>query len=247
MRAHRSRPCPIPRGDSRLFAIALLRAAQHRGLNTDTLKAAVLTACLVHGQQQRSADGQPYVMHPLQVALLVCRWHAPEDDMLAAVLHDTAEDADVGPAEMLGALADLFGTGVAQRVSALTKNRLISCSEARSGDHVARLLEAAEDLGPGVLAIRLAGRLHNCITSAHFDAARLQRLQAHTLQHVVPLARRLQLPAVADFLSSPPSTWHSVPVLHFVPEMLRVQPAWFGDPVPMGRRPDEANAVALQC
>lgn len=76
--------CLIPRGASRLAAVALQRAARRSGIDTQRQLAAMLLACQVHRQQHRSADGQPYVVHPLQVALLVCRWGGSGDDVLAA-------------------------------------------------------------------------------------------------------------------------------------------------------------------
>lgn len=221
--------CLIPRGASRLFAVALQRDARQRGIDTQRLLAAMLLACQVHRHQQRSADGQPYVVHPLQVALLVSRWGGSVDDVLAAVLHDCAEDSIAGPRATLNHITDLFGPLVADRVAALTKNRGIADTDRRSDDHTDRLRQAAQVLGPGVLAIRLADRLHNAVTSAHFDTARLQRLHQHTQQQVAPLARALRLPALVAFLSGPPTHWHAVPAARFVPAMVALQRPWLGE------------------
>lgn len=231
--------CLIPRGASRLFAVALQRAARRAGINTDCLRAAMLLASHVHQQQQRSADGQPYLVHPLQVALLVCRWGGTADDVLAAVLHDCAEDSSAGPRATLNHITDLFGPPVAGRVAALTKDRGIADAEARTDDHTRRVRQAAQVFGPGVLAIRLADRLHNVVTSAHFDAGRLQRLHQHTRQQVVPLAQARQLPALAGFLAGQPAQWHAVPAPHFVPAMLALQRPWLGE---AGRAANEAAA-----
>jgi (p)ppGpp synthase/HD superfamily hydrolase len=166
------------------------------------------------------------VVHPLQVALVVCLWGGSEADVLAAVLHDTAEDGAAGVRATLGHIGDLFGDAVARRVSVLTKNRTIADPAARAQDHAARVLAALRDIGPGVAAIRLADRLHNCVTSAHLDAARLHALHAHTAQHLAPLAQRLQLPALAGFLGDAPGTWQAVAPAQFVPAMLALQPPW---------------------
>lgn len=123
--------CLIPRGAAGLFAVALQRDGRHRGMDTQRLLAAMLLACQGHRHQQRSADAQPYVVHPLQVALLVCRWGGTDDDVLAALLHDTAEDSSTGPRAMLNRVADLFGPPVAGRVAALTKDRGIANADAR--------------------------------------------------------------------------------------------------------------------
>ena len=231
--------CLIPRGVARLVAVTLQRDARRCGFDTHRLLAAMLLACQVHRHQQRSADAQPFVVHPLQAALLVCRWGGSPDDVLAAVLHDAAEDSTAGPRAMLNHIADLFGTPVAHRVAALTKNRGIADGGARDDDHARRLLLAVEALGPGVAAIRLADRLHNCVTSAHFEGARLQRLHRHTQQHLVPLARHLRLAAVAGFLAAQPTQWHTVAVPRFMPAMLALQPPWLGE---AGRAAQEAAA-----
>lgn len=221
-------PCLFPRGASRLLAVALQRDARRCGFDTHLLLAAMLLACQVHRHQQRSADGQPFVVHPLQVALLVCRWGGSSADVLAAVLHDAAEDSTAGPRATLNHITDLFGAAVAQRVAALTKNRGIVDAAARADDHTRRLLDAVQTFGPGVAAIRLADRLHNGVTSAHFDASHLQRLHLHTQRHVQPLAQRQHLVALADFLAAPPARWHAVPAHRFVSAMLALQRPWLG-------------------
>lgn len=231
--------CLIPRGAAGLFAVALQRDGRHRGMDTQRLLAAMLLACQGHRHQQRSADAQPYVVHPLQVALLVCRWGGTDDDVLAALLHDTAEDSSTGPRAMLNRVADLFGPPVAGRVAALTKDRGIANADARSDDHTRRLRQAAQDFGPGVLAVRLADRLLNVVTSAHFDTGRLQRLHLHTQQQVVPLAQALHLAALGAFLAGPPAQWHAVPSARFVPAVLALQRPWLGE---AGRATDEAAA-----
>jgi (p)ppGpp synthase/HD superfamily hydrolase len=231
--------CLIPRGAARPLAVALRRDARRMGMDANRLQAAVLLACQVHRHQQRSADGQPYVVHPLWVAWLVCRWGGATDDVLAALLHDTAEDGIAGPRATLNHIADLFGQAVAGRVAALTKNHGIADAEARAADHTDRLRHAARAFGSGVLAIRLADRLHNAVTSAHFDADRLQRLHLHTQHQVVPLARELHLSGLVAFLSGPPAQWHAVPVAGFVTAMLALQRPWLGM---AGRAADEAVA-----
>jgi hypothetical protein len=93
--------CLRPCSDVVLLAMALKRAAQQRGLDVRAITAAVVLAGHVHRHQRRSADGAPFLTHPLQVATLVCCWGGSTEDVVTAVLHDTAEDSLAGPQETL--------------------------------------------------------------------------------------------------------------------------------------------------
>ena len=85
--------CLVPPGDSRLLAVESQRACRKRGFNIDVTLTTTLLAYQVHRRQQRSVDGQFYVVHPLQVAVLVCWWGGSQQDLLAALPHDAAEDS----------------------------------------------------------------------------------------------------------------------------------------------------------
>ena len=209
-----------------MLAIALRQAARRGGHDLQAVTAAVILASRVHRNQRRSADGQPYLVHPLQVALLVCHWGGSQDDVITALLHDTAEDNPDGPRAILNHIADLFGDAVSQRVSAVTKNRGIANASDRAQDLLMRLCEALPQLGPGVAAIRLADRLHNTVTSNHFDAARLQRLLLDNQHTIKPVADQVCVPAVGQFLIDGPARWWRVSPSAFLPEMLALQPPW---------------------
>lgn len=218
--------CFVPRGDTRLHAIALKQAVIRHGHDAHTITAAVMLATQVHRHQRRSADGAPYLIHPLQVARLVCHWGGGQEDVVAAVLHDAVEDNPGGAAPMLAHIQGLFGRAVCLRVEALTKDNTLADRASRSQDLLARLLLAVASVGPGVAGIRLADRLHNSITSAHFDAPRLQRLRDDNTHCIAPLARRLGVPALAGFLQAGPPAWSQVLAAGFVPAMLALQPPW---------------------
>lgn len=226
MPADRRPTCFVPRGDSRLHAIALKHAVLRQGHDPHTVTAAVMLATQAHRHQKRSADGAPYLVHPLQVARLVCHWGGAQDDVVAAVLHDAAEDDPGGPQPMLARIHSLFGRAVSLRVQALTKNTGLACRAQRAQDLQARLLLAMASLGPGLAAIRLADRLHNTATSAHFEAPRLQRLLDENQRYIAPLASRLGTPAIAGFLQAGPAVWSQVEPGGFVPAMLALQPPW---------------------
>ena len=237
----------LAHGSCRGLAVSLARLAQQRRFDMHALRAGLLTATLVHRHQRRSAGGEPYVSHPLNVALLVGRWGGSLDDVLTALLHDTAEDGAGGPRAMLNQLADQFGEPLSVRVAALTKFTGIADRQERAHELMQRLVAALARSGPGLGAVRLADRLHNCVTSAHFDAQRLQRLLADTQRHMVPLAQRLGLPAVAGFLAAGPGRWHAVAATDFVSSVVAKQPAWLGEGSagPHGQQSRQGPAMPL--
>lgn len=231
--------CFVPRGDTRLLAIALKNAARQRGLNVAAITAAVMLAAQVHRHQRRSADGAPYLTHPLQAATLVCGWGGSSSDVVTAVVHDAAEDAEGGPREMLGHITDFFGWTVGQCVSALTKNVTLADRSARSRDMMERLQQAMEQHGPGVAAVRIADRLHNVATSAHLEPGRIARLHDDTQAFITPLARRLGLARVADFFASGPKGWATADAGSFCGQMLALQGPWLAVPTARMQAPQE--------
>lgn len=218
--------CPVPRGDARRMAIALRLAAQRRHLDLPAITAALMLAAQVHRHQRRSADGAPYLTHPLEVATLVCRWGGSSDEVITSLLHDTAEDSPRGPRAMLNHIADLFSPAVSRRVSALTKNTGLHDRQARAQDLMDRLHQAMQAHGPGTAAVRLADRLHNAVTASHLPPADLLKLQASTEGFIAPLARSLGLHGVANFLSGGPPTWAQVQPGRFQVAMLQLQEPW---------------------
>jgi (p)ppGpp synthase/HD superfamily hydrolase len=83
-------------------------------LNSQRIGAAVEMAVRAHGNQKRKGTNIPYVSHPLAVASLVMEHGGGEDAVIAALLHDTAEDA--GGQEQLDRIRDTFGEDVARIV-----------------------------------------------------------------------------------------------------------------------------------
>lgn len=229
--------CPVPRGEARRMAIALRLAAQRRQLDLPAITAALMLAAQVHRHQRRSADGAPYLTHPLQVATLVCRWGGSSDEVITGLLHDTAEDSPRGPRATLNHIADMFSPAVSRRVAALTKNTALQDRRARAQDLMDRLHQAMQAHGQGTAAVRLADRLHNAVTASHLPPADLLRLQASTEDFIAPLARSLGLHGVADFLAGGPPAWAQVQPRRFQVAMLQLQEPWLAAPRAQAQRP----------
>jgi (p)ppGpp synthase/HD superfamily hydrolase len=188
--------------ECRRLAARLLHAVSQRGMNRERVRAAVLFADGAHmGQLRRS--GEPFLVHPLLVALLVLHMGGSEDDVIAALLHDASED---NPHISLTDIAMAWGRPVAQRVAALTKNTLIA-PEFRMFDVHGRLLQAVAELGPGVAAIKVADRCHNSATSEALQDHKRQRLQLENQRFFAPLAHQIGARGLGQFLSADPAHW----------------------------------------
>ncbi len=140
-----------------------------------------------HRDQVRRS-GDPYIAHPLGVAMILSDLGLDEVTLAAALLHDAVEDTSV-------TLADLetqFGADVAAIVDGVTKlDRLqFDSKEAQQAATMRKMLVAmAKDVR--VLLIKLADRLHNMRTIASLPEAKQKRIAQETLDIYAPLAHRL--------------------------------------------------------
>jgi guanosine-3',5'-bis(diphosphate) 3'-pyrophosphohydrolase len=112
------------------------------------------TARRAHAGQTRSGgDGMPYIEHPLAVAERLAERGFADEVLAAALLHDVAEETEVG----IAAMREHFGDTVADLVEAMTEDGTIEDYEERKGEHRGRVVEA----GSEALAIYAADKLTN--------------------------------------------------------------------------------------
>jgi (p)ppGpp synthase/HD superfamily hydrolase len=125
---------------------------------TTRFELALLYAHALHASQVRKASGIPYIAHLLSVAALVLEDGGDEDEVIAALLHDSIEDQDVTRAE----LEARFGPHVADIVAGCTDADVKPKPpwRQRKEQYLAHLAHAA----PGVLRVSLADKLHNART-----------------------------------------------------------------------------------
>ncbi|HEY3397149.1 MAG TPA: bifunctional (p)ppGpp synthetase/guanosine-3',5'-bis(diphosphate) 3'-pyrophosphohydrolase [Armatimonadota bacterium] len=137
---------------------------------------------------QKRATGEPYIIHPLEVALLLTSIQADPATLAAALLHDTVEDTGV----TLEEISRRFGPTVADLVDGVTKLGKLdftSKQEEQARNLRKMLLAMAEDIR--VLIIKLADRLHNLQTLDSLTPARQKAIANETLHIYAPLAHRL--------------------------------------------------------
>ncbi|MCJ7769526.1 MAG: bifunctional (p)ppGpp synthetase/guanosine-3',5'-bis(diphosphate) 3'-pyrophosphohydrolase [Dehalococcoidales bacterium] len=148
------------------------------------------------GQLRKS--GEPYLEHPLQVALTLAELQLDAGSLAAALLHDVTEDCDIP----ISQIEDKFGAEVAKLVEGTTKLgrltlrvpegtvRRSSMAPRRQAENLRKMLVAmAEDLR--VVFIKLADRLHNMHTLGALSPERRRSISRETLEIYAPLAHRL--------------------------------------------------------
>jgi len=160
---------------------------RHRRADTQLIEAAFEVARTAHAEQVRRS-GEPYIAHPLGVAMILAHLGLDDVTIAAALLHDAVEDTAL-TSEDLGAR---FGGDVAAIVDGVTKlDRLqFDTREAQQSATLRKMLVAmAKDIR--VLLIKLADRLHNMRTIASLPDAKQQRIAQETIDIYAPLAHRL--------------------------------------------------------
>lgn len=144
--------------------------------------------CLRHHRGQLRASGEPYVLHPLEVAIVLAEMKLDSTAIAAGLLHDAVEDTPVTTPEITA----LFGEQVAHIVEGVTKLDKIQFAnrEDRQAESVRKMLLAmVTDVR--VVLIKLADRLHNMRTLEHLRPDRQMGIARETLDIYAPLAHRL--------------------------------------------------------
>ena len=145
-----------------------------------------------HGDQLRKS-GEPYIIHPTNVAYLIAELGLDEKTICAALLHDVVEDTDVNNED----LVNEFGQEIADMVDGVTKLKKIeyaSIEENQVENYRKMFLAMGKDIR--VIIIKLADRLHNMRTLQFLSKDRQIAISQETMQLYAPLANRLGLYAM---------------------------------------------------
>lgn len=175
--------------------IAALKASD-KDYDIQKIERAYQVADNAHGGQVRKS-GDPYISHPVSVAIILVGMGMDTDCICAALLHDVVEDTAVS----LDELRKSFGEDVAIMVSGVTKltNMPLSTKEEQQAENIRKMLLAMnEDIR--VILIKLADRLHNMRTM-QYQSPDKQRSKSHeTMEIYAPIAHRLGIRSVKDEL-----------------------------------------------
>ena len=145
------------------------------------------------GQTRKSGD--PYITHPVSVAMILADLGMDTDSVVAALLHDVVEDTDVE----LTAIRKQFGPDVALLVDGVTKLGKIpySSREEQQAENIRKMLIAmAQDVR--VIIIKLADRLHNLRTLGYMKEQKQRDIALETMEVYAPLAHRLGIRAIKE-------------------------------------------------
>ena len=145
-----------------------------------------------HGEQQRKS-GEPYIIHPTNVAYTIAELGLDEQTICAALLHDVVEDTDVKYED----IEKEFGLEIAEMVDGVTKLKQIqhaSIEENQVENYRKMFLAMGKDIR--VIIIKLADRLHNMKTLQYLKRDRQIAISQETMQLYAPLANRLGLYAM---------------------------------------------------
>jgi guanosine-3',5'-bis(diphosphate) 3'-pyrophosphohydrolase len=155
--------------------------------DTELIKRAYEYAARRHGGQMR-VSGEPFVTHPLNVALIIARLRLDVPSIVTSLLHDVVEDT----ATSLEEIERLFGGEVAQLVDGVTKVSKISFqskAEKQAENFRKMIIAMARDIR--VVLVKLADRLHNMRTLGALAPERRVEIARETHEIYAPLAHRL--------------------------------------------------------
>src|SRR5918993_996053 len=153
----------------------------------DLLRRAYIFSARCHRGQKR-ASGEPYLVHPLEVANILADMRLDEKSVATGLLHDVVEDTLV-ESEVI---REQFGDEIAHLVDGLTKIAQIShqSKEVQQAENVRKMLLAMVD-DVRVVLVKLADRLHNMRTLQHLKPEKRRRIAQETLDIFAPIAHRL--------------------------------------------------------
>jgi GTP pyrophosphokinase len=143
---------------------------------------------LKHHEGQSRASGEPYLVHPLEVALVLSEMKMDPVAVAAGLLHDSVEDTSV----TIDDIRKEFGEQVAHIVEGVTKISKIDFAtrEEQQAENLRKMMLAMVD-DIRVVLIKLADRLHNMRTLEHLPPERQHKIAEETLEIYAPIAHRL--------------------------------------------------------
>ncbi|TFH41465.1 MAG: bifunctional (p)ppGpp synthetase/guanosine-3',5'-bis(diphosphate) 3'-pyrophosphohydrolase, partial [Chrysiogenales bacterium] len=176
----------------------LLNVIRKHNPNIDlpTIQKAYLFASAAHEGQMR-LSGEPYIVHPLEVAITLASFQLDTSTIAAALLHDTIEDTGAS----LDMLENAFGHEVASLVDGVTKISSIKRrTKATAQAATLRKMLVATVKDVRVIIIKLSDKLHNMRTIMFHAPETRERVSKETLDIYAPLAHRLGMSEISSEL-----------------------------------------------
>jgi GTP pyrophosphokinase len=158
-------------------------------------KAYIFSAFAHKGQTRRS--GEPYLIHPINVAYVLAEMKLDETSIAVGLLHDVIEDTLTTKEKLI----ELFGADVAEIVDGVTKisrYAYVSKEEQQAETFRKMILAMTSDLR--VVLVKLADRLHNMRTLTHLSPERQAAVAKETMEIYAPIANRLGMGKIKNEL-----------------------------------------------
>jgi GTP diphosphokinase / guanosine-3',5'-bis(diphosphate) 3'-diphosphatase len=170
------------------FRDLMKRMQENRPQDDLTIVKKAYDYSLKHHEGQTRASGEPYLVHPLEVALVLAEMKMDPVAIAAGLLHDSVEDTSVTIVD----IGKEFGEQVAHIVEGVTKISKIDFAtrEEQQAENLRKMMLAMVD-DIRVVLIKLADRLHNMRTLEHLPPDRQRKIAEETLEIYAPIAHRL--------------------------------------------------------
>src|SRR5215813_12958783 len=164
----------------------------HPDADEELLRRAYLFSARQHRGQTRQS-GEPYLVHPLEVANILADLKLDPTCVATGLLHDIVEDTETSAEE----IEEYFGPEIAHLVEGLTKISKLDhrSSEERQALNMRKMLLAMVD-DVRVVLVKLADRLHNMRTLEYLPLDKRRRIAQETLDVYAPIAHRLGMSRV---------------------------------------------------
>ena len=159
----------------------------HKESDLNLIRKAFDYASAKHSAQFRKS-GEPYIIHPLEVAIILADLHVGPDALCAGLLHDVVEDTDT----TLEDITNEFNADIASIVDGVTKIsklKFSSLEKAQVSNHQKMLFAMARDIR--IILVKLADRLHNMRTLDSMIPEKQVRIAKETLEIYAPIADKL--------------------------------------------------------
>jgi len=151
------------------------------------LDKAYKTAKKYHGDQLRKS-GEPFIVHPLRVGMILADIELDQTSIAAAILHDVVEDTEYN----LEKVTSEFGNSIARIINGVTKlDKLVfNTKEEQQVSNIRKMIIAmSEDVR--IIIVKLADRLHNMRTLSPLNKEKRKKIANETLEVYAPIAHRL--------------------------------------------------------